>query len=90
MLKAYQTAPDITRERMHIEALEGILDDVGLILLDAEAVGGEVLPFLPLDSLNGAGSTTQNRPARQPSLRSPSVETAPLEVQPEEQVEEGN
>ena len=90
VLKAYQTAPDITRERMHIEALEGILDDVGLILLDAEAVGGEVLPFLPLDSLSGGGSTTENRPAQQPSLRSPSVETAPLEAQPESQVEEGN
>ncbi len=65
VLKAYQTAPDITRERMHIEALEGILDDVGLILLDADAVGGEVLPFLPLDSLNGAGSTTREQ--HQPS-----------------------
>jgi membrane protease subunit HflK len=90
VLKAYQTAPDITRERMHIEALEGILDDVSLILLDAEAVGGEVLPFLPLDSLNGAGSTTENTPAQQPSLRSLSVETAPTQEQSAEQVEEGN
>lgn len=48
VLGAYRTAPEVTRERLHIEALEGILDQVELILLDADAVGNQVLPFLPL------------------------------------------
>jgi membrane protease subunit HflK len=48
VLGAYRTAPEVTRERLHIEALEGILDQVELILLDEDAVGGQVLPFLPL------------------------------------------
>lgn len=48
VLGAYRTAPEVTRERLHIEALEGILDQVELILLDEDAVGSQVLPFLPL------------------------------------------
>lgn len=48
VLAAYRIAPAVTRERMHIEALESLLANVELILLDADAVGGQVLPFLPL------------------------------------------
>jgi modulator of FtsH protease HflK len=54
ILKAYQIAPDITRERLHIEALERVLNGVELILLDKDAVGSQLLPFLPL---NGPSST---------------------------------
>jgi hypothetical protein len=44
---------------MHIEAMEDILDQVGLILLDQEAIGNgnQVLPFLPLTNLNGSNLT---------------------------------
>lgn len=52
ILGAYRLAPDVTRERMHIEALEEVLSNVELILLDSEAVGGQVLPFLPLREIN--------------------------------------
>jgi membrane protease subunit HflK len=48
VLEAYRLAPEVTRERLHIEALEGILDQVELILLDEDAIGNQVLPFLPL------------------------------------------
>jgi membrane protease subunit HflK len=48
LLEAYRTAPEVTRERMHIESLEGILNKVELILLDKEIGGNQVLPFLPL------------------------------------------
>ncbi len=48
VLEAYLLAPGVTRERMRIEALEDILSQVELILLDDEAVGNQVLPFLPL------------------------------------------
>ena len=54
VLDAYRVAPDVTRERMHIEALEEILQEAKLILVDPEALGGQVLPFLPLDDLTGA------------------------------------
>lgn len=53
VLKEYRLAPEVTRERMHIEALEAILNRVELILLDANT-GNQVLPFLPLKDLGGS------------------------------------
>ncbi|MBP7962226.1 MAG: FtsH protease activity modulator HflK [Caldilineaceae bacterium] len=67
ILQAYRLAPDVTRERMHIESLEGVLQQVELTLLDPDAIGGQVLPFLPLKGLDS------------PDLSSPSLETAPAE-----------
>lgn len=57
ILDAYQIAPDVTRERMHIEALENILSRIELVLLDGGSIGGQVVPFLPLGDLTGADST---------------------------------
>jgi membrane protease subunit HflK len=51
VLQEYRQAPEVTRERMHIEALEAILARVELVLLDA-AIGSQALPFLPLRGLN--------------------------------------
>lgn len=48
VLEAYRLAPEVTRERLHIEALEGILNQVELVLLDEDAIGNNVLPLLPL------------------------------------------
>lgn len=63
VLKAYQLAPDVTRERLHIEALEGVLSQVTLTLLDKDAMGGsQVLPFLPLTP-TGAVEQEQAAPA---------------------------
>jgi membrane protease subunit HflK len=56
VLGAYRTAPEVTRERLHIEALEGILDQVELILLDEDAIGSQVLPFLPLTDPSDSGA----------------------------------
>jgi membrane protease subunit HflK len=56
VLGAYRTAPEVTRERLHIEALEGILDQVELILLDEDAIGDQVLPFLPLTDPSASGA----------------------------------
>ena len=54
VLKEYRQAREVTRERMHIEALEKILNRVELILLDG-AVGKGVLPFLHLANPSSAG-----------------------------------
>ncbi|MFC1997714.1 FtsH protease activity modulator HflK [Chloroflexota bacterium] len=51
VLGEYRLAPEVTRERIHIEALEAILARVELILLDA-GVGNQVLPILPLRDLS--------------------------------------
>lgn len=71
VLEAYRLAPDVTRERLHIEALEDILNQVELILLDEGAIGNQVLPFLPLTELNGS-NTSPSIPNRVPSSTVPS------------------
>ncbi|MBV7328092.1 FtsH protease activity modulator HflK [Chloroflexi bacterium TSY] len=67
VLDAYRVAPDVTRERMHIEALEGILRSVNVTLLDQDALSGQVLPFLPLKDLNFSIPGLTNPVEEQPS-----------------------
>jgi membrane protease subunit HflK len=54
VLEAYRVAPDVTRERLHIEALERVLNNVELTLLDGGTTGSQVLPILPLSGANNA------------------------------------
>lgn len=49
VLSAYQTAPQVTRERLYIDAIETVMDNTSKVLLDAE--GGNNLLYLPLDQL---------------------------------------
>lgn len=53
VLKEYRLARQVTRERLHIEALEKILNQVELILVDDD-VGRGVLPLLPLANPNNS------------------------------------
>jgi membrane protease subunit HflK len=62
ILNAYRLAPDVTRERMHIEALEEILQKVELILLDNAASGRDVLPFLPLRDIESSPAVPSTAP----------------------------
>ena len=63
VLEAYRLAPEVTRERLHIEALESILDKVELILLDEDAIGNQILPFLPLtDPSNSNPAPNRSNP----------------------------
>jgi membrane protease subunit HflK len=49
ILTEYQNAPAVTRERIYLETLEGILANSTKILVDTE--GGNNLLYLPLDQL---------------------------------------
>ena len=53
VLEEYKQAPDVTRERMHIEALELVLADTKKVLISNSAEKG-VLPLLPLRGLDVA------------------------------------
>ncbi|POF28685.1 FtsH protease activity modulator HflK [Roseibium marinum] len=53
----YEKAPDVTRERMYLETLEKVLGVTNKIIIDSNSSGTGVLPFLPLNDLNGRGST---------------------------------
>jgi modulator of FtsH protease HflK len=70
VLAEYQNAEEVTRRRIYLETMEGVLSQVGKIVLDPSIAGGEggqgVVPFLPLDQLirnnqgGAAAATTGN------------------------------
>ena len=49
---AYATNPDVTRERIYIETVEEIFTNVEKIIIDEDASGSGVVPYLPLKELN--------------------------------------
>ena len=56
VLEEYAKAPDVTRERLYLEAMERILPNVRKFIIDNET-GGGLLQFLPLTGLQGEGGT---------------------------------
>ncbi|MEM7046117.1 MAG: FtsH protease activity modulator HflK [Pseudomonadota bacterium] len=50
VLSAYQLAPEVTRKRMYLETIEGVLKQTDNIILD-KGVSEGVLPYLPLNEL---------------------------------------
>ncbi|NGM46478.1 FtsH protease activity modulator HflK [Rhodobacter sp. SGA-6-6] len=49
----YVKAPEITRKRLYLEAMETVLGGVDKVILDGVTGEGGVLPYLPLDRLGG-------------------------------------
>jgi modulator of FtsH protease HflK len=60
--QSYKTAPDVTRQRMYLEAMEQILTGKDKIILDESAAGSGVIPYLPLDTLRPAPPTPSTAP----------------------------
>ncbi|MBF0475220.1 MAG: FtsH protease activity modulator HflK [Deltaproteobacteria bacterium] len=56
-LTEYKNAKDITRKRMYIDALEGVMSNSTKIILD-DKIQRNVLPFLPLTGLPGESAKT--------------------------------
>ena len=54
LLKEYEKAPEVTRERLYIDAIEQVMIDSTKILLDTE--GGNNMLYLPLDKLVQQGN----------------------------------
>ena len=64
LLAAYKTAPEVTRERLYIDAMQSVLSNSSKIMMDVEGSGNMI--YLPLDKLmserassasGGAGTT---------------------------------
>ncbi len=49
----YRKAPDITRERLYLEMMERVFSGTDKIILDSNSTGGGVVPYLPLNELQG-------------------------------------
>jgi membrane protease subunit HflK len=50
VLAAYENAPAVTRERLYIETLEGVLKGSRKVIIDSKGANGNML-YLPLDKL---------------------------------------
>jgi len=68
LLEQYLKAPEVTRKRLYLQAMESVLGRSSKVLIDAES-GGNVL-YLPLDQLGG-GSGASKRPVMPPVVSAP-------------------
>jgi membrane protease subunit HflK len=58
----YVKAPEVTRERLYIEAMESVLGDVQMFLLDTPSGAGQgLVPYLPLNELRRPAPPPQDQ-----------------------------
>jgi len=57
LVEAYRTAPEVTRTRMYLEAMEEILPEMRKVIVDTANTG--VLPLLDLTQLTGEGVSSR-------------------------------
>ena len=56
VLDEYLKAPEVTRKRLYLEAMEEVLGDIDKIILDEQGgQGNGVVPYLPLNELRRSG-----------------------------------
>lgn len=83
ILTQYQRAPEVTRQRLYLEAQEQIMSSVSKVIVDQKS--GNSLLYLPLDkliSLSDSGKLPPSDNASSPAA--PSVESAPERVRSRE------
>ena len=52
----YIEAKDVTRQRLFLETMEKVFNDMNKVIIDSDAVGGQgVLPYLPLNEVRKKG-----------------------------------
>ncbi len=56
----YAKAPEVTRKRLYLETMERVLGSVEKIIIDQDAGGQGVVPYLPLNELRKTTSTQGN------------------------------
>lgn len=58
-VQAYKTAPDVTRQRLYMDAMEEVLADKPKVVVTGKG-GGNLLPLLPLDRLMKPSTSQEN------------------------------
>jgi membrane protease subunit HflK len=66
LLIEYQKAPEVTRERLYLDAVEDVMSASSKVLVDVE--GGNNMLYLPLDKLMEQRAESSNRSATASSL----------------------
>jgi membrane protease subunit HflK len=59
LLDAYQAAPDVTRRRLYIETIEGVMNRAHKVIVDKGGANGNLL-YLPLDKLMERSNTRES------------------------------
>ena len=60
LLTEYRKAPEVTRERLYLDAVQNVMANTSKVMVDVE--GGNNMMYIPLDKL-GAGNASQRRSA---------------------------
>ena len=63
LFNEYKKAPDVTKERLYIEAVESVLSQSSKVMIDIE--GGNNLMYLPLDQLINNNQARNNNERQQ-------------------------
>ena len=63
LFNEYKKAPDVTKERLYIEAVESVLSQSSKVMIDIE--GGNNLMYLPLDQLINNNQARNNNESQQ-------------------------
>jgi membrane protease subunit HflK len=56
VLEEYVKAPEVTRQRLYLEAMENVLGSVEMFVMDTPTGGQGIVPYLPLNELRKGGS----------------------------------
>ncbi len=51
VLTEYQKAPEVTRQRLYLDTMEGVMSGSNKVMLDVQEGGGNSLLYLPIDQL---------------------------------------
>ena len=53
---SYKVDPDVTRSRIYLETMEKVLSNVNKVIMDKSSSSSGIVPYLPIDKLQGKGS----------------------------------
>ena len=86
LLPEYNAAPDVTRDRLYLDAMEEVYSSTSKVLIDSESSGN--LLYLPMDKLGqGSGSSTSKRASTSTyddlQLESQRSDAAPVDTSPD-------
>ncbi len=86
LLTEYQKAPDVTRKRLYIEAMESVLSETNTVMVNVKDGANNML-YLPLDkmlqqqpSIQQPSTSSTQQSAVEPSVPKPSVIEKPMSI----------
>ena len=59
LLTEYQKAPEVTRQRLYLDAVQDVMSNSSKVMIDVE--GGNNMMYIPLDKIMSSGSTSSAR-----------------------------